>query len=94
MSFIPGPEDLMELMEELQKVVGWYDVGIFLNVPRHRLEIIRQDHQNTDECKRAMFSWWLDNTVKEEKSWSTIIHALSKTGYHFLASVIAHNHGR
>ena len=89
-----GPEDLMELTEELQRVVGWYDVGIYLNVPRHILELIKEDYHKTNDRKKAMFSWWLDNTVKEERSWSTIIHALSNTGNHFLASVIAHNHGR
>ena len=82
------------MMEELQKVVGWYDVGLYLNVPRHILEIIRQDHQSTENCKQAMFSWWLDNTVEKEKKWSTVVRALSKTGYHYLSSVIAYNHGR
>ena len=87
-----GPEDLLELMEELHKVVGWYDVGIYLKVPTHILETIKEDHQSNNERKRAMFTWWLENTL--EKKWSTIVLALSKTGYHFLASTIAFNHGR
>ena len=85
-----GPDDLLDLMEELQEVVGWYDVGIYLNVPRHILETIRRDYQSTNECKQAMFSWWLDNAL--EKKWLAIVHALSSTGYRCLATTIAYNH--
>ena len=77
-------------MEELQEVVGWYDVGIFLKVPRHMLETIRKDYRSTNECKQAMFSWWLNNTL--EKKWSAIVLALSKTGYHSLATTLAYSH--
>ena len=86
-----GPDDLLELMEELREVVGWYDVGIYLNVPRHVLETIRKDHQTNNEQKHAMFSWWLDNAL-EKKKWSSIVRALSKTGYRCLATTIAYSH--
>ena len=43
---------MLELMEELQEVVGWYDVGISLTVPRHVLEtkIFRAPMNITKHC--------------------------------------------
>ena len=86
-----GPEELIDLMEYLQKVVGWYNFGIYLDVPRHVLETIRKDYQSNNERKQAMFSWWLDNAL-EMKKWSAIVHALSNTGYRCLATTVAYNH--
>ena len=73
-------------------MVNWYHLGLCLKVPDYRLQIIARNHpQDTEMCKIKMLSWWKDN-ISEQK-WSTIVHALIKTGSRALACKIALNYG-
>ena len=45
-------------MKELEEVVGWYDLGLYLNVPSHVLETIQLEHQKIEDRKIALFDWW------------------------------------
>ena len=78
---------------ELQEVVGWYDLGLHLNVPRYVLETIKVDHQSNDDRKKALFDWWLRSVLQVEKKWATIVAALSTTGHRYLAEKIALKYG-
>ena len=87
-----GPEDLRQLVYELNEVVDWYHLGLHLEIPDVELQIIAKDHpQDTKMCRTKMLSWWMNNV--EERKWATIVHALVRTGSRFLASKIALKYG-
>ena len=69
----------------------WFRFGIHLGIPHYRLSIIKADNQGVENCKVAMFQWWLDNSL--ESKWSTIVQALFRAGKRALAHKIALNHG-
>ena len=64
----------MHLLDVLQEVTDVDDLGLHLGVPKHELEIIRQDFCKTKERKREMLQWWLDHTVNP--TWERVISAL------------------
>ena len=70
----------------------WFQFGIHLGIPHYRLSIIKADNQSVENCKVAMFRWWLDNYYLEAK-WSTIVQALVKAGKGALAHKIALDYG-
>ena len=81
------------LHAELYEVVNWYELGLALLVPDTALRTIYQDNpRNTVMCRSAMLSWWWDNT--ETPTWSTLVHALSKSGQYKLAKTIATHYGQ
>ena len=88
-----GPQHLIDLITELEEVVGWYDLGLHFSAPSHVLDTIEQDHQTTADKKKALFGWWLRNFGEEEKKWSVIVHALAKSGYRYLAEKIGLKYG-
>ena len=88
-TLITGPQRLIDLANELEEVVRWYNLGIYLKAPRHVLETIRVDHRNTEDQKNALFDWWLDHTSEEERKWSRIVTALARAGFRSLAEKIA-----
>ena len=70
----------------------WFQFGIHLGIPHHRLSIIKADHKDVEKCKIAMVQWWLESSL--EAKWSTIVQALVKAGQRVLAHKIALDHGR
>ena len=87
-----GPDTFYDLVNELSEIVGWYRLGLALNIPEHQLQIINQDNlHNTEMCRTKMLSWWWENA--EERKWSTLIQALARTGSCRLASRIALKYG-
>lgn len=79
-------------MDELTEVVDWYHLGLYLEISGVELQIVANDHpQDTKMCRTKMLSWWMNNV--EERKWTTIVHALAKTGSRFLASKIALKYG-
>ena len=93
-ALVTGPQMLIDLANELVEVVWWYDLGLHLKAPRHVLETIRVDHSSNEDQKRALFGWWLSNTLEEERKWSRIVIALATTGYRSLAEKIALKYGK
>ena len=85
---------VIDLNDELQEVVGWYTFGLYLNAPTCELEAIRENHQSVEERKNALFTWWMTSTLIEDRKWSRIIGALSRTGYLSLAERIAMKYGK
>ena len=67
--------NLVNLMDVLQEVTEVDSLGLQLGVPRHELDKIWQDFwQETEERKRAMLKWWLDNDLN--CTWEKVISAL------------------
>ena len=77
----------MYLLDVLQKVTDVDDLGLHLGVPKHELEIIRQDFCKTKERKREMLQWWLDHTVNP--TWGRVISALRAMNKPVLANAVA-----
>ena len=84
----------MQLLEELYTVTNCYSLGDHLKVPTNILEEIKLDYCNTEERRRALFIWWMDNTPEKDRTWAAIVHALSKTSNMRLARKIAFKYGR
>ena len=92
-SHCTGPASLAVLHAELHKVVNWYQLGLELLVEDHRLLIIRQDNpNNTVMCRNATLTWWWNNA--DDRTWHTLVKALSKSGQHNLATEIAGRYGK
>ena len=89
-----GPQRLIDLVIELEEVVGWYDLGLYFNAPSHVLDTIEHDYQTTAEKKKALFSWWLRTNGEEERKWSAIVHALANSGYRYLAEKVGLKYGK
>ena len=83
----------MDLLEDLYEVVNWYVFGVHLKVKHWRLEVIENDYPTSEERRNKLLIWWLDNAMKKEKKWATIVHALSKSGNASLAEKVALKHG-
>ena len=90
---ISGPKALIDLAEDLYEVLQWYSFGFHLKVPPIVLEEIQQDHQTTEVRRNMRFDWWLNHTRKSERTWATIVRALSQSGYMALAEKLALKYG-
>ena len=72
--------------------MDWFHLGLYLGLSLHELEAIRADKQGqTKDCRSAVFTRWIDNTV--EPTWSDIVTALVGIGRKSLAQTITSNHG-
>ena len=85
---------MIDLAEDLYEVSQWFSFGLHLKVPSSVLEDIQQDHQTVERRRSALFDWWLRNTLERERTWATIVHALSKSGYIALAEKLALKYGK
>ena len=90
---VSGPEDLMDLLGDLHEVVNWYTFGVYLKVEPWRLEVIQNDYPTSEERRKEALLWWLNNALKKERKWATIVHAHCKSGYASLAQKVALKHG-
>ena len=79
-----------ELLNELKDVDDWFELGVYLNVPDHKLREIGQDYGDTDECKIEMILLWRQLCVP---TWEAITTALSEIGMHTLVAKIANKYG-
>ena len=80
------------LVSELESVVDWFHLGLYLGLSPPELEAIRADKQGqTKDCRSAMFTRWIDNTV--EPTWSDIVTALVGIGKKSLAHKITIKYG-
>ena len=79
----------MQLLEKLYTVTNIYSLGDHLKVPTHILEEIKLDCHNTEERRRALFIHWMDNAPEKNRTWETIVYALSKSSNTCLAKKVA-----
>ena len=83
----------LKLVEELDEVVDWFHLGIYLDIPHFELLTIEQDHRGqTKRCRSEMLQWWLANA--EQPSWSAVVRALNGIGLSVLAKKIATKYGK
>ena len=81
---------MKDLLSELQEVTDWFKFGVCVGVPKCRLNEIKQDCEDTEECKREMLISWMK---KEVATWSKVIRALAEIGMLRLTLAIASKYG-
>ena len=81
---IPCPEGLQlegvamkDLLSELQELTDWFKFGVEVGVQESKLKEIRQDYEDTEECKSEMLLIWMN---KEVVTWTKVIRALVEIG--------------
>ena len=67
---------LKNLTNALREVDDWQDLGIQLDIEYHELQKFVSDHQKTEQRKRAMLQFWLNQDT--QASWEKVISALSE----------------
>ena len=77
---------LKNLINALNKVDDWEGLGIQLDIEYHELQKIFKERLTTEERKRAMLQFWLENDAKP--SWETLLLALSKLNLKLIADEI------
>ena len=69
----------------------WFNVGVFLKIAYHELEIIQKDnHDQSMECLREMLATWLRGT---DASPVALVRALRSAGMTELAKKVTIKHG-
>ena len=83
-------------MTELKGVYNWAQLGLCLNIPKHTLEEIRDNHgigfNAVEKCKMKMLSIWVDTFKKP--TWSALVAALCASGRRATANKIAAKYGK
>ena len=84
---------LSELFLELKDVDDWFELGVYLGVPDHKLREIEQDcrYMDVEECKMEMILHWRQMTIP---TWSAIVNALAEIGQHKVALEIASKYSK
>ena len=77
---------LKNLTNALNKVDDWEGLGIQLDIEYNELQKIFKDRSSTEERKRAMLQFWLNNDPKP--SWQTLCYSLEKMGLKRIAEEI------
>ncbi len=79
------------MLASLHPVVGWFLLGIHLEVPLSDLQKIRQQFsENVDQCKTEML---ITYSKLSEPSWADIVKALRRSGERALAVRLANRYG-
>ena len=68
---------MKDLVNELQEVTDWFQLGLSLRVPESVLRTIQQDLITTNKCRQEMLIEWMKQEVPK---WSTIVKALLDAG--------------
>ena len=69
-------EDFPTLLNELNDIIDiWFRFGVQLRVPFSRLNAIKSEHSNPDDCLMHMLNFWLTNTTPSP-TWETVVDAL------------------
>ena len=69
-------DDLAILLNELNDVIDiWFRFGVQLRVPVSRLNVIKSENSNPDDCLMHMLIFWLTNTIPSP-TWETVVDAL------------------
>ena len=69
-------DDLAILLNELNDVIDiWFRFGVQLRVPVSRLNAIKSEYSNPDDCLMHMLIFWLTNTIPFP-TWETVVDAL------------------
>ena len=86
-------EDLREIFQDvLEAAAYWFTVGVFLGMPYHTLQAIRNDYRDQGrECLREMLAAWLTGKGAFP---AVMVQALRAAGMVVLARKMAVKHGK
>ena len=85
-----GDANLQDLVNELQEVTDWFQLGLCLKMPLSVLRTIQQDSkEDTNKCRQETLKTWMK---REVPMWSTIVKALVDMKMADLALKIASKH--
>ena len=84
----------MDLDHELSESGSWMHLGLYLGLPKPKLNEIHADYgtQGLGRCKLEMLASVL-NRRGDTLSWAAVVEAVSKTGNNRIAKKIADKHG-
>jgi len=84
----------VDLERELGETGSWMHLGLYLGLPKHKLNEIHADYglQGLGRCKLEMLESVL-NSRGDTLSWDTVVEAVSRTGNNRVAKKIAEKHG-
>ena len=85
----------MKLLDlELQEVIEWFSLGLYLGIPPAKLYDIKHDNtlHSTQDFRTEMFSVWMRKLP--EPSWPRVVKALMEIGRERLAHKIALKYGK
>lgn len=72
-----GVDDLGDVLEEtLISSTKWYKIGLRLKVPVAKLDGIRREFSDQEECLCEMLKEWLKGTAGTRQNWEVLIEAL------------------
>ena len=83
---------LKGLLKEVQQVTEWHKLGLYLDIPEHKLNDIQESNSgNTDDCRREMLMVWMESEVA---TWARVVRALIHIDQPVLAANIASKYGK
>ena len=69
---------MKDLVNELQEVTDWFQLGLCLGVPESVLRTIQRDLDTTNKRKQEMLIEWMKRV--QVPKWSTMVKALLDMG--------------
>ena len=91
MPFLHLVPEILDLNNELQKVIDWMVFGLNLGFEVEELQTIQVNYAN--DLKKCRFEMLIEWQKKVTPTWSAVIQALMDTGMRHLASELAQKHG-
>ena len=68
---------LRVLLSELHPVyTNWFNIGLELGIPYHKLECVKQMYINPSELMREMLARWFKTAIDPRPSWEAVVSAL------------------
>ena len=91
--FASAVDDLRELLNVLEDVTEWHQLGLQLGLIEPSLEAVDFEYRNPSDAKREMLKLWLkqDSQIPDAASgatWRSLTKALRAIGYNVLAKRI------
>ena len=72
-----GVDDLGDVLEEtLSSGTKWYKIGLQLKVPVAKLDGIRKEFSDQEDCLCEMLKEWLKGAAGTEPSWRVLVETL------------------
>ena len=72
-----GVDDLGDVLEEtLSSSTKWYKIGLQLKVPVAKLDGIRKEFTDQEDCLCEMLKEWLKGAAGTEPSWRVLVETL------------------
>jgi len=89
---VSGALCIQVLSDKLSNVTDWYQLGMKLGIPDHKLDEIQRNHPHdgVSRWRDEVLSLWLQ--LIPNASWRNVIRALQQMGERALAEKIRHKH--